>query len=114
MSDLDRQRARKRNQKLKEEGKTLQEHLEKIKKHLTAARLTIGGRYYHMDDTVLDKALDRKSDNDEKELGKKRKEDLEYAINCFKADIVLQRNPENDIRKWACYGNIKSYLKPLK
>ena len=114
MSDLDRQRARERNQKLKEEGKTLRERLDKIKKHLTAATLTIGGRHYHMDDTVLDKVLDRQKHDDDKEIEKMRKEHLEHAINCYKDEMALRKNPFDDVKKWACFADIKNYLKPLK
>ena len=114
VSDYDRQVARERSQKLKEEGLTIKERLAKIKKHMTATKLTIDGRHYHMDRTVYQRAKMRRDDDDDKLIEARRKEDYEYAIACYKADRARERNPSNGVKSWRRSNDIKDFLSPLK
>ena len=65
MSDLDRQSARERIQKLKKEGTTIRQRLAKIKKHITSTTMTIDARHYHFDHNIwtmgkIEKIMNRK------------------------------------------------------
>ena len=114
VSDYDRQRARERSQKLKEEGTVLKERLAKIKKHMTSTKLTIEGRHYHMDKAVYNHAKSRRDDEDMIDRKKRRKEEFEYMIMCYKADRARERNIFNNPKDWKNYNDIKTYLAPLK
>ena len=81
---------------------------------MTATTLTIEGRHYHMDETVLEQALDKRVYCDSKDLKKIRQNDLEYLINCYKATDAWKRNHMKDIKNWTNCDDIKTYLKPLK
>ena len=114
MSDLDRQRARERIQKLKEEGTTIRQRLAKIKKHITSTTMTIDARHYHFDHNILDHGKNWKNHEQEKEQESRQKKELEYLIKCYKADKAKARNTSVDVRCWRSYDDIKSYLQPLK
>ena len=114
VTDDDRQLARERAQKLKEEGKTLRERLEKIKKFMTSTKMTIEAREYHLNQTIYEYVKNRLEEKDRK-LGQLRmKEELDYVIKCYKADKAKLRNPTDDVSKWTNRSDIKLYLDPLK
>ena len=113
MSDLDRQRARERNQKKRDEGKTLKERLSSITKHMTSGLMTLKGRNYHLNKTVLEHAKDQKVVRDKKKLEGRQAKDLEYLQLCYKADIAKKNNPSNDVKEWYSIKDIAAYLRPL-
>ena len=114
VSDYDRQRARERSQKLKEEGTTVRERLAKTRKHMTSTKLTIDGRHYHIDKYVYKHVLNRRNVDDEKKVAIRKKEGFEYAKLCYKADKALNRNPFDNVKEWRSISDIKAYLGPLK
>ena len=114
VSDYDRQLARERSQKLKEEGLTVKDRLSKIRKHLTSTKLTIDGRHYHMDKYVYQHAKNRQDEDEVKKQVKRRKFELEYAILCYKADRARECNPSDNVKDWRKAADIKDYLGPLK
>lgn len=57
VSDYDRQIARECSQQLKTVGTTVKQRLVKLKKHLTASKLTLEVRQYHLDQNVYDNTL---------------------------------------------------------
>lgn len=114
VSDYDRQRARERSQKLKDEGTTLKDRLAKIRKHMTSTKLTIDARHYHMDKAVYNHAKSRRDDEDIIDATKRRKEEFEYMVMCYKADKARARNKSNNPKEWRNYNDIKSYLAPFK
>ena len=114
VSDYDRQKARERSQKLKQEGTTLKGRLAKIRKHMTSTKLTIEGRHYHMDKAVYDHAKSRRDDEDIVDSKKRRKEEFEYMVMCYNADRARERNMSDNPKEWRNYNDIKSYLSPLK
>ena len=114
MNDRDCQVARERSQKLKEEGKSLKERMENIKKFMTATKLTIDAHHYHLNETVRDHARNKAEEKGDIAITKKRKEEVEYAIKCYKAHCAKLRNPNVDVKTWRSYSDIKTYLDPLK
>ena len=54
MSEVDRQSAREHIQKMKDEGLTVKERLDKINRTLTAGKMTLDVRKYHLDFNIRD------------------------------------------------------------
>ena len=85
LSSADRQNARARNQKLKEEGTTAVERMGEINRKLTAAKMTLDLRKFHFDLTIKDTVervdVMRKSSKDVRMK-------LQYLKLCHKADKV--------------------------
>ena len=72
MTELDRQQARERNQRLREEGTTARQRIMSIMKRLTAGKLTTEGRHYHLDHNVLEFVRRRELHNDMEQCEKRR------------------------------------------
>ena len=87
----------------------------KIQKKLTAGKLVLEGRCYHLDLTVLEHVEKRRAEKVQEINEKKQKEELEYLKLCYHADCILQRYGGNtDVSKWKRKDDIITYLKPLK
>ena len=114
VTDDDRQLARERAQKLKEEGKTLKQRLEMIKKFMTSTKMTIEAREYHLNQSIYEYVKNRIEEKDRKLGIQRMKDELDYAIKCYKADRAKSRNPTMDVSQWNSRSDIKSYLDPLK
>ena len=114
ISEVDRQKARERNQKRKLEGTSKRERIMKIRKKLTAGKLVLEGRSHHLDQTVLEH-VQRKRKEAEEELYKKgRKDDLDYMKLCYYADKIIAKYGDADVKLWKNKNDIVTYLKPLK
>ena len=114
MSDVDRQLARERNQKKRDEGKTLKERLLSITKHMTSGLMTLKARTYHLDKTVMEHAKEQKVVRSNKKIERRQEDDLEYLKLCFKADVAKKKNPWEDVKKWNSIKDIAAYLRPLQ
>ena len=115
MSEVDRQSAREHIQKMKDEGLTVKERLDKINRTLTAGKMTLDVRKYHLDFNIRDHVKHVKNIQKHEELAKKRKEELTYMINCHKADKAIEKyGVDSNIVKWRNMNDITAYLKPLK
>ena len=114
MSDVDRQLARERNQKKRDEGKTLKERLSSITKHMTSGLMTLKARTYHLDKTVMEHAKEQKVVRSNKKIERRQEDDLEYLKLCFKADVAKKKNPWEDVKKWNSIKDIAAYLRPLQ
>ena len=100
ISETDRQIARQRIQKLKTEGMTLRERIAKINRRLTAGKMVLDLRKYHLDDSILycvRKSVDEKKDM---ELSKARCEALQYMKNCYTTDEVFKKHGNEDVGGW--------------
>ena len=114
MSDYDRQKARERIQKMKEEGTTVRQRLAKLKKHITLTSMTIDARHYHLDGHILEHGYEKKEYESNKKVEARRKKELEYVIKCYRADLAKARNPSPNAKEWRSFDDIKAYLQPLK
>ena len=114
VSDNDRQLARERIQKMKDEGKNLKERLAGIKKFMISTKMTIEAREYQLNQSIYEYVRDRLNEKDHQLGIQRKKEELEYVIKCYKADITRQRNPSSNIKDWSNSTDIKTYLDPLK
>ena len=115
MSEVDRQNARQQIQDNKDVGLTVKQRLDKINRLLTAGKMTLDVRKYHLDFNIRDHVihiLDGKKDEEDK---KQRKLDLTYMINCHKADQAIEKNGVgSNILEWRNKNGINAYLKPFK
>ena len=114
VSDRDLQAARQRILLKKEQGTTVQQRLEKIKKRFTSTGMTIEACHYHFDQLVLDHVQGLETKKKDKKIEKRQKNELEYMIKCYKADIAKARNNASDPKKWRSKDDIKAFLQPLK
>ena len=114
VSEVDRQTARERLQKCKEEGETKRERIMKIQKKLTAGKLVLDGRSYHLDRTVLEQVERRHKAIEKTQKDKKNKEILDFMITCYKADKLVQKYKDMDIVDWKRKDEILTFLKPLR
>ena len=115
MTEVDQQEAREQNLQLREEGTTARERINAINRRMTAGRLTIEGRHYHLDQNVLDHVRRRQAQQDAEDGQKRRKEELHYLKLCYKADQALARQGGSlDVKKWSNLSDIATYIKPLK
>ena len=114
MTEVDRQIARERNQMMKTEGTTKRERILAIKKRMTAGKLVLDGRSYHLDMNVLKHVRSRRIEVQLEAVEKRRKADLEYLQQCYKATKVLEKYGNLDVRKWKRKEDIVTLLKPLK
>ena len=85
MTDSNCQRASERSQKLEEEGKSLKERMDNIKKFMTATKLTIDVCQYHLNETVHDHTRNKVEEKGGIVNTKKKKEEVGYAMKCYKA-----------------------------
>ena len=114
LTEQDRQIARERAQKMKDEGTTMRERLDKVKKHITSTIMTIDLRNYHINETILGIGLNKLQEDEDKVLETRRKKELDYKIISYKADLAKKRNPTDDVNKWKNKDDVKAYLAPLK
>ena len=115
LGEVDRQKARERVQKRKREGDTRRNRILKIQKKLTAGRLVLDGRSYHLDHSVLDHVERRRAEQLQESVEKNKKEQLEYMKMCYHGDRILDVYGGNmDVKKWKKKEDIITYLKPLK
>ena len=114
MNEVDRQRARERNQRNRAEGNTARERIMAITRRLTAGRLTTEGRHYHLNSDVLAHVTQNEIDNIQKDIEKRRKKDLHYLQLCFIADEAIARNGNINVLTWKKASDIAKYLRPLK
>ena len=115
LTESDRQVARQQSQRMKEEGTTLKERLNKITRVLTAGKMTIEARNYGLSKTIRDHALDIDKSKKDGELAKKRRADLNYMKLCYRADKAREKNGiDSDIMKWKSKADMLAHLKPLK
>ena len=91
LTESDRQIARERSQKMKEEGTTLKERLSKITRTLTAGKMIIDARNYGLSKTIRDHVLDIYNAKKLEEKSKIQRIELAYMKLCYKADKVLEK-----------------------
>lgn len=115
MSENDREEARERNKQLKKEGKTLADRISTITKRMTAGKLVVEAGCFHLNEFVMEQAEKRQLDMfHEKEESRKRDE-LKYFIDCYKADEALKANKHNPNPKdWRKASDIRDFLRPLR
>ena len=114
VSDYDRQIARERSQQMKTVGTTVKQRLAKLKKHITATKLTLEVRQYHLDKNVCQHTR-KQYDDQQAKLGElRRKEEFEYLVKCYNAKIAISRNNTSNVKEWRSMADIKTYLQPLK
>ena len=114
MAEIDRQDARERNQNNKTIGKTRRERIMAITKKLTAGKLVLDGRSYHLDQNVLDQVKRKQEEIILLVNQKRQKQDLEYLQMCFIADNVLKKYNGIEVNFWRKKEEIVAVLKPLK
>ena len=115
LTESDRQVARQRIQRQKEEGTTLKERLSKITRMMTAGKMTIEARNYGLSKTIRDHVVDINNSKKSNELAKKRRMKLNYMKLCYRADMAKEKNGiDSDVLTWRSKGDILAYLKPLK
>ena len=114
MTEVDRQEARQRNQAMRQTGTTAREQLMNITRRLTAGRLTIEGRHYHLDKNVLEFVQRRELQLQTDQLEKRRKEDLNYLKLCYKADEAIMNQKSCNVLKWTNKEDIVAFICPLK
>ena len=115
MSSVDRQNARARNQKLKEEGTTAQERLDQISKKITAAKMTLDVRQYNLDHNIRDQCKRIIDNRNDEERRKRHRSELQYLKLCYKADeAIAKHSNNNNVNTWTTKSDITSYLRPLK
>lgn len=115
LSSVDRQKARERLQKMKEEGSTKKQRLDELTRKITAAKMTLDIRQYILDDNIYDHVV--RIDNQTKENIKLKRQRMElgYMKLCHKADEAFRKNDGvTDLTKWKSKADIQAYLKPLK
>ena len=106
--------ARERSQRLKKEGNTLKERLYALKAFMTSTKMTIEACEYHLNTSILEYVKNRLRQKDARKHIQRKKEDVNYAIKCYRADKVKKSNPWDDIKSWNITNEIKAYLDPLK
>ena len=111
LSEVDRQKSRERVQKREREGDTRRNRILKIQKKLTAGKLVLNGRSYHLDHTVLEHVERRRELLLEEKNEKKKKEELEYLKMCYHADKILETyGADSDVSKWKRKEDIVTYI----
>ena len=85
----------------------------KINRKLTAAKMTLDLRKYHLDLTIKDTVervdVMRKSEKQSKYIRMK----LQYLKLCHKADKVKAKYGEIEYSKWRSKADMQTYLRPL-
>ena len=115
LTESDRQAARQRSQRLKEEGTTIRERLDKISKKITAGRLVLDVRSYGLTKDVRDHVQRIENLRKDEELAKNQRNELNYMKLCYRADKVIEKNNNDmDITKWRSKADILTLLKPMK
>ena len=114
MTEVDRQEARERNQRNREEGTTARERLRAITSRMTAGKLTSEGRHYHLNSAVVEHVEQQDNDSSEVLREKRRLDDLRYLKSCYIADKVLVKNKDTELPYWKNAGDLLKYLRPLK
>ena len=115
VSENNLQMARERIQKRKDEGTTVRERLNKLKKRFISTKMTIDARHYHFDETVLEHMKGIAGRKNDLETEKRRKDELDYMKKCAKADAAERRNKcIEDVKGWNNFNDVKAYLQPLK
>ena len=115
MSSVDRQNARERNQKLKEEGTTAQERLDQISRKITAAKMTLDVRQYNLDHNIRDHCKRIVDNRNDEERRKRHRSELQYLKLCYKADeAIAKHSNNNNVNTWTTKSDITTYLRPLK
>lgn len=114
MAECDREEASECNKKLKAEEKAVSKQVLSIKKKMTAGKLVVECRSFHLNKNVLTQAENRQIKQREKEAGQRCKDKFKYMIDCHKAGITLSRNNNSDPSTWKTSGDLLPYLRLLK
>ena len=115
VSEVDKQNARKKILERKEYAMTQRQRILMIAKQMTAGKLVLEGRSFHLNQDVLDQAEMRHAQKEESKREKQRKNDLNYLDICSKADDAYLRNSNcPDPTKWKNSKDILAIIRPLK
>ena len=114
MSENDYKAARERNKKLKHEGKSVSDRVATITKRMTAGKLVVGADSFHLNEFILQQVEKRQVKIIEKQEDARKKDELKYCTDCYKAHQAEQRNQELIVMKWKTAGDIWDYLRPLR
>ena len=115
ISEVDRQSARNRILENKRVSTSQRERILSILKKMTAGKLVLEGRSFHLNMDVLQQAEMRNAEKQQALADKQKKNDFAYLDLCSKADEVCWRNRlcgEPD--QWKSCRDILAYIKPLK
>ena len=86
ISEVDKQKARVRILDQKKKAKSQRDRILSIAKKMTAGKLVLEGRSFHLNEHVLEQAQRRQDEKLQKINEKKKKADLIYLELCDKAD----------------------------
>ena len=114
MTETDRQIARQRSQRLKEEDTTVKQRLDRLTRKITAGKMILDIRQYCLTSDIRDHVRGIVQSRQDKDLAKKHREDLAYMKACHKADKVLEKNGTDNLQNWKSKMDILVYLRPLK
>ena len=114
MNEVDREEARQRIKHMKQEGKTKAERIASITKRMTAGKLVVDGGSFHLNDYVLQQVQLKNDEIVKKAEDNRKRDELKFMIDCYKADEAIKRNNTPDVRKWKSASDIKDYLRPLR
>ena len=115
IGEIDCQKARDRILKNKSKAKTKRDRILAIKKKMTAGKLVLEGRSFHLGKTVLEHAEYRNNQLKDQIKEKQQKADFAYLELCRKADEAIERNKlVSDPSQWKNSKDILTLLKPLK
>ena len=81
---------------------------------MTASKLTLEVRQYHLDQNVLDNTKQQFDNHQLKLTETRRKEELEYLIKCYYANVAIKQNQTYNVKEWRNMADIKAFLQPLK
>ena len=115
ISEVDKQKARVRILDQKKKAKSQRDRILSIAKKMTAGKLVLEGRSFHLNEHVLEQAQRRQDEKLQKINEKKKKADLIYLELCDKADKAYARNSNcDDVSKWKNSKDILAVIRPLK
>ena len=115
IGELDKQNARLRIMNRKSSSNSQRERILKIAKKMTAGKLVLEARCFHLNQHVLEQAEERNNEKEQQMKEKQRKTDFQYLELCAKADEAIARNRHfDDVSKWKRSKDILAVIRPLK
>ena len=115
IGEVEKQAARDRILARKTAAKSERDRIMSITKKMTAGKLVLEGRCFHLNRNVLDQSEKRHKTKQAEIESKVRINEMAYIELCKKADNAKDRNKnESDPSKWPNYKDILTYIKPLK
>ena len=115
IGEVDKQNARVRIMNRKTCAKSQRECILSIAKRMTAGKLVLDGRCFHLNGHVLEQAEQRHNQKQQELKEKQKKADFIYLELCAKADDAIRRNSHcSEVSKWKRSRDILAFIRPLK